>query len=383
MKQARRMAPFKEYPFERGLKRCRELKEAGHFVLNLGVGSPDLNPPPGVGQSLTSALNAPGVHRYQGSRGSLELRAAIADWYQRWFKVDLDAHSDILPLIGSKEGIYLISLAFLNEGNEVLVPNPGYVNYRKSAELVGATAIDYQLDEAGYWLPDLAKLRDMDTSNVKLMWINNPHMPTGSTMGQSALLELRAFAREREILLINDCPYALLSSSPYSILSDAHPNESCLELNSLSKAYHMAGWRLGMVCGHANLIDPIFRLQSHFHSGIFLPLQRAAVTALNSDPAWRMEQNNELMERREAVTHLLNQLGFHIPESTTQEGLFAWAKAPDHIENLEAHLDELLLNTHIFLAPGSFFGSAGERWVRASLCVPVEEIRAFQRTMTV
>ena len=380
MNQAMRMESFKEYPFAEKLRLCQELEKKGAHILNLGIGSPDLIPHPSVIEKLIQGANNPEAHGYQSSRGIPELRMAIASWYANAYGVTLSPETQILPLVGSKEGIYIISLALLNPGDQVLIPNPGYLNYRQAALLAGASPLEYNLVEENSWLPDFAALENQNLSRVRLMWVNYTHMPTGKQGDENLFKDLVAFTQKHDIILINDNPYSLLSdSSPESLLQVEGSSQKCLELNSLSKAFNMAGWRVGTLCGSPSLIDPVYRLSSHFHSGMFLPIQEAAVVALGLEPSWRRDQNAILGQRRIAVNELFQRLGFKV--APQQAGLFVWAKAPKNIEDMNGYLHQLLIENHIFLTPGSFFGSCGERYARASLCVPEKLVQQALATL--
>lgn len=373
MKKAERIAGMLEYPFAEKLRICSRLKEQGHQVLNLGIGSPDLPPPPESINELQHSSMHLEAHAYQSARGTPELRKTISTWYDQEFQVALNPDTEILPTLGSKESIYMISLAYLNPGDQVLYPDPGYLNYAQAALLAGAELRSYQLCSKNNWKPDFNALEETDLSRVKLMWLNYTHMPTGTPGSVSLMKKALAFGAKHGILICNDNPYGTLHSRNSPSLLQGRPlPPHALELNSLSKSHHMAGWRIGMVLGHSTLIEPVYRLFSHLHSGIFLPIQRAAVTALNVNPRWHQEQRSILGKRREAVTRLLNLLGMEVGKG--QQGMFVWAEIAGHISDPEAFADRLLRNHHVFLTPGQFFGPQGNRYIRASLCAPLKDI---------
>lgn len=371
---AKRMEGVEEYYFSRKLAEVRALDSPEYRVINLGIGSPDLPPPPEVVETLVRSARQPAHHGYQNYRGVPVLRQAIADFYTTIYKIQLDADTMILPLMGSKEGIMHISMGFLNEGDEVLVPDPGYPTYAAAARLAGATVRTYNLTEENNWKIDCAALRKSDLSRVKIMWINSPHMPTGKVAAHGELQELVNLAREKRFLLINDNPYSLiLNEKPLSILSMEGAHEVALELNSLSKSHNMAGWRIGWVTGKPEYIDAVLRFKSNMDSGMFLAVQQAAAQALKSGSDWFDSLNSVYRSRRRAVFQLLNELECSV--DTNQSGLFVWAKAPDAVTDIERWLDEILYKTKVFITPGFVFGKNGERFVRISLCNPEEKIR--------
>lgn len=371
---ANRLGQVKEYYFSRKLREIAQMRAAGADVLNLGIGSPDLPPHPAVINQLqqTSALHD--HHGYQSYQGLPALRDAFADWYDRYFKVSLHAQTEVLPLIGSKEGIMHISMAFLNPGDEVLVPNPGYPTYRSATELAGGRIREYELSADQDWYPDLEALAKQDLSRVKLMWINYPHMPTGTPAKLAFFEKLVAFAHEQEILIVNDNPYAfILNEAPLSILSVAGAREVALELNSLSKAHNMAGWRVGALVGSPDYLEIVLRFKSNMDSGMFKPLQLAAVTALQLPPQWYAAQNEVYTRRKEKAVALLQSLGCTISEG--QVGMFVWAKVPEVAPDAYALSDQILTEQHVFITPGGIFGSAGEQYLRISLCSRVEVLQ--------
>lgn len=373
IESAKRIAQVEEYYFSRKLAEVRGLDSPELRVINLGIGSPDQAPSSKVIEQLVDSANNPNHHGYQSYKGAPQFRKAIADFYKRTYGVTLDPETNILPLMGSKEGIMHISMAFVNEGDEVLIPNPGYPTYSSVAKLVGATLRTYNLDESKNWEVDIEALRASDLSKVKLMWINYPHMPTGRQATKKELQALVDLARENNFLLINDNPYSLiLNDSPTSILSIPGAEEIALELNSLSKSHNMAGWRLGWVAGKKEYVDDVLRVKSNMDSGMFLPLQHAAAEALNAGEVWFNDLNKLYSERKEATQKILNELG--CVYTTDQSGLFVWAKAPDGILDVERWIDEILYATKVFITPGFIFGDAGKRFIRISLCSSVEAL---------
>ncbi len=364
---AARIANVEEYYFSRKLAEVRSLDSPDLRVINLGIGSPDQAPAPSTIEALTASAKNPANHGYQNYKGIPQLRQSIADFYESVYGVRVDPESMVLPLIGSKEGIMHITMAFVNVGDEVLIPNPGYPTYSSVAKLVGAKLRTYTLQEDSNWGIDVEALRKSDLSNVKLMWINFPHMPTGRTASTSELKELVDLAREYQFLIVNDNPYSLiLNDRPMSLLSIDGANEVALELNSLSKSHNMAGWRIGWVTGRKEYIDAVLKVKSNMDSGMFLGLQHAAVEALKSGEAWFTELNALYARRKKVACTLLSRLG--CTYSREQSGLFVWAKAPDQIADVEKWIDQILYGTRVFITPGFIFGDAGKRYIRVSLC---------------
>lgn len=371
---ADRLGQVKEYYFSRKLREIAHMRARGAKVLNLGIGSPDLPPHPAVIDQLHQTSALMDHHGYQSYQGLPALRDAFADWYERFFKVSLHAQTEVLPLIGSKEGIMHISMAFLNPGDEVLVPNPGYPTYRSATELAGGQTRAYELSEESGWFPDLDTLAKQDLSQVKLMWVNYPHMPTGTPARYDFFVRLVEFAQKHEILLINDNPYAfILNEEPLSLLSVPGAREVALELNSLSKAHNMAGWRVGALIGAADYLQIVLRFKSNMDSGMFKPLQLAAVTALQLPSSWYQAQNDIYARRKEKAVELLRLLGCSPKEG--QVGMFVWARVPAGVVDAYAISDQVLEQKHVFLTPGGIFGSAGEQYLRISLCSPVEVLQ--------
>lgn len=370
IESAKRIAQVEEYYFSKKLAEVRGLDSPELRVINLGIGSPDQAPSSKVIEQLVDSANNPNHHGYQSYKGAPQFRKAIADFYKRTYGVTIDPETNILPLMGSKEGIMHISMAFVNEGDEVLIPNPGYPTYSSVAKLVGATLRTYNLDESKNWEVDMEALRASDLSKVKLMWINYPHMPTGRQATKKELQALVDLARENNFLLVNDNPYSLiLNDNPTSILSIPGAEEVALELNSLSKSHNMAGWRLGWVAGKTEYINDVLRVKSNMDSGMFLPLQHAAAEALNAGEDWFDDLTKLYSERKEAAQKILDQLG--CVYATDQSGLFVWAKAPGGILDVERWIDEILYGTKVFITPGFIFGDAGKRFIRISLCSSV------------
>ena len=324
---ASRMNLVQEYYFSTKLKQIAEMRNSGIDVLNLGIGSPDLPPSAQTIEALASTAQNPKNHAYQSYVGIPALREAMASFYQNAYGVELNPANEILPLIGSKEGIMHISMAYLEAGDEVLVPNPGYPTYRAASLLTGATVVNYDLSEENNWLPDLKELTKKDLSKVKLMWVNYPHMPTGAKANKAFFEELRDFALTKNILIVNDNPYSfILNDDPQSILSVEGMKEVAMELNSLSKSHNMAGWRVGMLAGKSEFINPVLRFKSNMDSGMFLPLQMAAVMALQNDKAWFEELNKTYEIRQQKVFEMMQLLDCQY--DTNQSGMFVWAKIP-------------------------------------------------------
>ncbi|WP_222983330.1 pyridoxal phosphate-dependent aminotransferase [Flagellimonas meishanensis] len=374
MTTADRLESVQEYYFSKKLREVRSLMEQGRPIINMGIGSPDLAPSPEVLKTLTTAIADTGAHQYQSYQGLPELRRAIADFYQRKFDVSVDATHEILPLMGSKEGIMHISMAFLNQGDQVLLPNPGYPTYGAVTKLVGAEPIYYDLKAENDWFPDLEELSKMDLSRVKLMWASYPHMPTGATASISQLKTLVDFAKRHQILLVNDNPYSfVLSKNPTSILSIDGAMECTLELNSLSKTFNMAGWRVGMVLGNSAFINAILKVKSNMDSGMFYGIQKGAVVALQSGAEWFDALDEVYNKRRELMFQLVEKLGCEYDKNAV--GMFVWSKLPKNALPSEAFIDQVLHKKDIFIAPGTIFGSNGEGYIRFSLCVKEEKIK--------
>ncbi|KOS06321.1 aminotransferase [Flavobacterium akiainvivens] len=364
---AKRLDAVQEYYFSAKLREVRQMVAEGKKVINMGIGSPDLPPSQEVLDAISASFTDARAHEYQSYQGLPELREAMAAFYERHFGVPHNPANEILPLMGSKEGIMHISMAFLNEGDKVLIPNPGYPTYTSATKLVGAEPVFYNLSEANNWEPDFEALEQQDLSGVKIMWVNYPHMPTGAKGSKAMFEKLVAFAKKHNILLVNDNPYSFVLNDEYlSIFQAEGAKDVALELNSLSKTFNMAGWRVGMVLGNPQFIDAVLKVKSNMDSGMFYGIQKGAIAALNSSANWFNNLNTTYAKRRELIFTLADKLGCTYNRNTA--GLFVWAKLPAGIENAEAYVDSILYDRHIFLTPGTVFGSAGEGYVRFSLC---------------
>ena len=374
MKKAKRLNSVKEYYFSRKLREVSRMINSGKPVINMGIGSPDIEPNPKVVKALTDAMSHPKAHMYQSYQGLPELRKTISDFYEKYYGVNLNPDSEVLPLMGSKEGIMHLSMAFLNPGDEVLIPNPGYPTYSSIAGLMEAKTIFYHLKSSKNWQPDFEFLDHLNTSKVKIMWLNYPHMPTGTDVSIETFDKLILWARQREILLINDNPYSfILTDKPQSILSRPNAKEVAVELNSLSKSFNMAGWRVGMMSGNEKVLAQALKVKSNMDSGMFFGIQQGAIKALNSTPDWFYELNKVYKKRRDLMKNLIKKLGVKIEKEGV--GLFLWAKLPEGFNNSEAFIDKILKEKNIFITPGTVFGSQGEGYIRFSLCVSEEKIK--------
>ncbi|MEO9967145.1 MAG: aminotransferase class I/II-fold pyridoxal phosphate-dependent enzyme [Reichenbachiella sp.] len=378
IKVANRIAEVKEYYFSKKLDEIRVMNAQGCDVLNLGIGSPDLPPAKQVTDKLIASARKPDTHAYQSYRSIPELREAIAKFYNKHFEVELDSHTEILPLLGSKEGVMYISMAFLNPGDTVLIPNPGYPAYKTAAEMMGAQVVSFDLKEENNWFPDLEKIDTQDLASAKMMWVNYPNMPTGQKASTALFEGLAQFAIDHNILVVNDNPYSfILNEKPTSLLSIPKAKENCLELNSMSKAFNMAGWRVGMVCGREEYVNAILRVKSNVDSGMFKPVQEASVEALSLPDSWFAEVNEEYTERRKLAEKILDILGCAYDAS--QSGMFMWAKIPQGRKS-EEFIEEILQERFVFVTPGTVFGSNGEGYIRISLCSNKEMFnRAIER----
>ncbi|WP_270089862.1 pyridoxal phosphate-dependent aminotransferase [Sphingobacterium sp. SYP-B4668] len=364
---AKRLQQTEEYYFSKKLREIDELNKSGARVINLGIGSPDLPPHPEVIQTLHEQASLPTTHGYQNYKGSPVLRKAIADWYERYYHVSLNPEKEILPLIGSKEGIVHICMTYLQEGDEVLIPNPGYPAYASAVRLSGATAVTYSMSEENDWLPNLDELSTMDLSKVKMMWINYPHMPTGSQATSTFFEDVVAFGQRHNILICHDNPYSfILNDKPQSIMSTPGALAVAIELNSLSKSSNMAGWRIGMLVAAEERINEILRFKSNMDSGMFLPLQLAAAKALSLDSTWYTQLNAAYQKRKEKALELLDLL--QCTYRKDQVGLFIWAKIPASYSSGYELSDEVLNRSRVFITPGGIFGDAGNGYIRVSLC---------------
>ncbi len=370
---AKRLNSVQEYYFSRKLKEVRQLISEGKPVINMGIGSPDLMPDQSVITAIQKAMFDDKAHEYQSYQGLPELRKGFANFYANQFNVQLDFNTEILPLMGSKEGIMHISMAFLNEGDEVLIPNPGYPTYASVTELVQAKPVYYDLIENNNWQPDFEKLEQLDLSKVKLMWVSYPHMPTGANGTLELFEKLIAFGKKHQILIVNDNPYSfVLNDNPLSILQIEDAKDIALELNSLSKTYNMAGWRVGMVTGNSDLIDAVLKVKSNMDSGMFYGIQKGAIEALKLNNDWFKKQNNIYIKRRKLIFELAEKLNCSFDRKSV--GMFVWAKLPDGI-SAEEFIDTILIEKHIFITPGTIFGNNGNGYIRFSLCVSEEKIK--------
>lgn len=370
---ANRVGSVQEYYFSKKLKEVAEMNAAGKNVINLGVGSPDLPPSEQTIETLCEHARKANEHGYQPYVGIPELRKGFADWYKTWYDVDLDPKTEIQPLIGSKEGILHISLAFLNPGDGVLVPNPGYPTYSSVSKLVEARLIPYELKEELGWQPDFEELEKMDLSNVKLMWTNYPNMPTGANASVELYEKLVAFGRKHGIIICNDNPYSfILNEHPLSILSIPGAKEICIEMNSMSKAHNMPGWRMAMLASNAQFVQWILKVKSNIDSGQFKPMQYAAVEALSAKKEWYNNMNRVYRSRRDLAGQIMRTLGCEYDEN--QVGMFLWGRIPDSAESGEAIANKVLYEANVFLTPGFIFGSRGERYIRISLCCKNETL---------
>jgi LL-diaminopimelate aminotransferase len=373
IKAAKRLETVQEYYFSKKLREVRSLIAAGKPIINMGIGSPDLQPPAQVLEAIQGSLNDVSAHKYQSYQGLPELRNAISDFYKNKFDVASNPENEVLPLMGSKEGIMHISMAFLNEGDKVLIPNPGYPTYTSVTKLVGAEPLFYNLDENNNWQPDFKELESQDLTDVKIMWVNYPHMPTGTNATLETFEKLVAFGKKHHILIINDNPYSfILNDKPISILQVEGAKDIALELNSLSKTFNMAGWRVGMVLGNANFINEILKVKSNMDSGMFYGIQKGAIEALQLSDDWFVSQNKVYEERRNLIWQLADKLEATYSKNST--GLFVWAKISEGKKSEEV-TDSILYDKDIFITPGTIFGSQGEGYIRFSLCVTSEIIK--------
>jgi aspartate/methionine/tyrosine aminotransferase len=370
---AERTNLVQEYFFSAKLKQIDEMRKAGADIINLGIGSPDLPPSPATINKLTGEAARPDVHGYQSYTGIPALRKAMSDWYLKYFKVNLNPDGEILPLIGSKEGIMHISMAFINPGDEVLVPDPGYPTYSSATKLAGGIVRTYDLKETNGWLPNFNELETSDLTRVKLMWVNYPHMPTGTRSSEILFERIVKFGQKHNILICNDNPYSfILNDDHLSILSVTAAMDIALELNSLSKSHNMAGWRVGMVAGNKEYIQTILKVKSNMDSGMFMPLQAAAVEALANDNDWYRNLNDIYSRRRRFAEEIMDTMGCSFNPSQT--GLFLWGRLPDNIKSCGDYVEEILQKCHVFITPGFIFGKNGNRYVRISLCSTEEKL---------
>ena len=371
---ANRLDGIGEYYFSQKLREIDTLNKAGKQVINLGIGSPDLPPHPSVIETLHEQSLKPNQHAYQNYKGSPILRQAISNWYSKWFAVQLNADTEILPLIGSKEGIMHICMTYLNEGDSVLIPNPGYPTYRSAAKIAGANVVEYSLVKEKNWFPDFEEIEKNDLTKAKLMFVNYPQMPTGQLPTKEMFEQLVAFATKHSILLVHDNPYSfILNDQPMSLLTVPGAKEVAIELNSLSKSHNMAGWRIGMLVGNEKRINEVLRFKSNMDSGMFLPVQLAAAKALELGQDWHDEVNQVYRIRRERVFELLQLLKCEFDNK--QAGMFVWASIPVQYKDGYELSDQVLNQANVFITPGGIFGSAGNHYVRVSLCSTEEKIK--------
>ena len=367
IKPADRLSSVSEYYFSRKLKEVAQMNAEGKDVISLGIGSPDMPPSEETLQRLCEAAHDPNGHGYQPYVGIPELRQAFARWYKRWYDVDLDPAKEIQPLIGSKEGILHVTLAFVNPGDQVLVPNPGYPTYTSLSKILGAEVIYYDLKEENGWMPDFEALEQLDMSRVKLMWTNYPHMPTGTNATPELYEKLVALAKRKDIVIVNDNPYSfILNDHPLSILSVPGAKDCCIEFNSMSKSHNMPGWRVAMLASNADFVQWILKVKSNIDSGMFRAVQLAASTALDAGADWYEGNNRNYRNRRALAGDIMQELGCTYDEN--QVGMFLWGKIPDEYSDVEQLTEKVLHEARVFITPGFIFGSNGKRYIRISLC---------------
>ncbi|RAR50219.1 pyridoxal phosphate-dependent aminotransferase [Flavobacterium lacus] len=371
---ADRLSSVQEYYFSKKLREVNQMLSEGKPIINMGIGSPDLLPHSSVVKAIQNSMNDKKAHEYQSYQGLPELRQAMTTFYQNQFNVSMDFASEVLPLMGSKEGIMHISMAFLNKSDEVLIPNPGYPTYAAVTELVQAKPVFYDLVEENNWLPDFEGLEKLDLSKVKIMWVCYPHMPTGANATKEVFEKLIAFGKKHHILIVNDNPYSfVLNDNPMSILQVEGAKEVAMELNSLSKSFNISGWRVGMILGKNEFISAILKVKSNMDSGMFYGIQKGAIEALNLDENWFKSQNEIYTKRRSLLYQLVEKLGCSYDKNNV--GLFIWARLPKVERSSEAFIDAILINKNIFITPGTIFGSNGEGYIRFSLCIEEEKIK--------
>ena len=376
IKPAERLSLVSEYYFSRKLKEVAQMNAEGKDIISLAIGSPDMPPSKQTIQTLCEVASRPDTHGYQPTMGTPELRKAMADFYKRWYGVELNPATEIQPLIGSKEGILHVTLAFVNPGEEVLVPNPGYPTYTSLSKILGAKVVNYDLMEDNGWQPDFEQLEKMDLSRVKLMWTNYPNMPTGGNARMETYERLVDFARKHNIVVVNDNPYSfILNDKPMSLLQVEGAKDCCIEFNSMSKSHNMPGWRVGMCATNPTFISWILKIKSNIDSGTFRGIQLAAAAALSNDEEWHHEANIETYARRRKYAELImDALGCKYDPN--QVGMFLWGRIPDSYSNCEELTERVLHEARVFITPGFIFGSKGERYVRISLCAKEEKIQA-------
>ncbi|WP_439505893.1 pyridoxal phosphate-dependent aminotransferase [Sediminibacterium sp.] len=377
--KSKRLEGIGEYYFSQKLREIEQLNKAGKNIINLGIGSPDLPPHPTVIKALQDQAALSTTHAYQSYKGVPFLRNAMAGWYEKYYQVSLNPETEILPLLGSKEGIMHICMTYINEGDQVLIPNPGYPTYTSAVKLAGGTPFYFDLTEENNWEPNFEALEASDLSKVKLMWVNYPQMPTGKKPSIELFEKLIAFGKQHQILICHDNPYSfILNDEPMSLLSIAGAMDTAIELNSLSKSQNMAGWRVGMLCGAAERINDVLVFKSNMDSGMFLPVQHAAAAALSLGSQWYDSVNEVYAKRREKVFELLDTL--QCKYSANQVGMFVWAKIPVGLKDGYELSDQVLYNSNVFITPGGIFGSAGNQYIRVSLCGSINKFEeAIQR----
>ena len=394
IKPADRLASVSEYYFSKKLKEVAQMNAEGKDVISLGIGSPDMPPSEATIQTLCREAQNPDGHGYMPYVGIPELRRSFAAWYKKWYGVELNPNTEIQPLIGSKEGILHVTLAFVNPGEQVLVPNPGYPTYTSLSKILGAEVINYNLKEENGWMPDFNELEKMDMSRVKLMWTNYPNMPTGANATPELYAKLVDFARRKDIVIVNDNPYSfILNDRPLSILSVPGAKEICIELNSMSKTFNMPGWRIGMVATNSRFLEWILRVKSNMDSGMFRPMQLAAVEALKAPDSWYQRMNEVYRRRRALAARILETLGCDVRDD--QVGMFLWGRVNDTLAAQltaagecpngvgEAICNRVLHQSRVFVTPGSIFGSEGRNYIRISLCCNEEMLQeALDRITT-
>ena len=381
IQKADRLSNVKEYYFSKKLREVDALRKEGKEIINMAIGSPDLPPPDAVIKALNKIANTKGAHQYQSYQGIPELRKAIANFYLKHYRISLNPHQEILPLMGSKEGIMHISMAFLNKGDSVLIPDPGYPSYASVSNLMQANIISYNLNASNNWLPDYKEIEKQDLTGVKMMWLNYPHMPTGTNATKEHFTKAVAFAKKHDIMLVNDNPYSfILNDNPLSLLETEGARDVAIELNSLSKTFNMAGWRVGMVVGKSEIIKSILQVKSNMDSGMFLGIQKGAIEALNCSKEWFKELNKTYVKRRKIVWGIFDILDCSYNKESA--GLFVWAKLPEGRSAVE-YTDQLLKEKDVFMTPGSIFGKNGKGYIRASLCVSEADLRTVLQRLKV
>ena len=379
IKPADRLSQVTEYYFSRKLKEIERLNAEGKDIISLAIGSPDMPPSQATVDKLCEVARQAGAHGYQPTSGTPELRQAMAGFYKRWYGVDIDPQTEVQPLIGSKEGILHITLAFVNPGDKVLVPNPGYPTYTSLSKILGAEVVNYNLRDDDGWQPDFNELESMDLTGVRIMWTNYPNMPTGAPARMETYKRLVSFARRHNILIVNDNPYSLiLNEKPLSLLQVEDAKDCCIELNSMSKSHNMPGWRVGMCVGNRQFIQWILKIKSNIDSGTFRGIQLAAAEAYNNDDAWHRQANVETYRRRRHLAEaIMQELGCEYDKG--QVGMFLWGKIPARYANAEELTEKVLHDARVFITPGFIFGSNGERYIRISLCAKDERMEEALR----